>query len=68
METGLYLGTLEDGRPVWVKDPLQAMQHCREDTVLRNLYALREFYDIPETLSTKAVTFYAYTSNPTRWF
>lgn len=44
------------------------MTHCHEDTVLRNLYTLREFYDIPETLGTCEVTFYAYISNPQTWF
>lgn len=67
-ETGLFLGTLEDGRPVWVKSPLQAMTHCHEHTVLRNLYSLREFFDIPESLGTREVTFYAYASNPLTWF
>lgn len=67
-ETGLFLGALENGKPVWVKSPLQAMTHCHEDTVLRNLYTLREFYDIPETLGTCEVTFYAYISNPQTWF
>lgn len=67
-DTGMFLGTLTDGRPVWVKDPLQAMQHCREQTVLRNLYALREFYEIPEILATREMTFYAYASNPLQWF
>lgn len=66
--TGLFLGTLSDGRPVWVKDPLQAMQHCTQDIVLKNLYALREFYDVPEMLGTTCVTFYAYASNPLQWF
>lgn len=64
----MFLGTMTDGRPVWVKDPLLAMQHCHEDTVLRNLYCLREFYEVPEMLGTKAVTFYAYVSNPIEWF
>lgn len=67
-ESGLFLGALENGAPVWVKSPLQAMTYCHEDTVLRNLYALREFYDIPETLGTREVTFYAYASNPLTWF
>ena len=67
-ETGLFLGTMTDGRPVWVKDPLLAMQHCHEETVLRNLYALREFYEVPEMLGTKEVTYYAYASNPLEWF
>lgn len=67
-DTGMFLGTLENGKPVWVKSPLQAMTHCHHDTVLRNLYALREFYDIPENLGTREVTFYAYASNPLTWF
>jgi hypothetical protein len=67
-EEGLYLGTLSDGRPVWVKDPLQAMQHCHADTALRNLYVLREFFNTPETLGIREVTFYAFVSNPTQWF
>ena len=65
---GLFLGTMTDGRPVWVKHPLQAMQHCHADTALRNLYVLREFYDTPETLRIEEVTFYALASNPTQWF
>lgn len=64
----MFLGTLEDGRPVWVKSPLQAMQHCHADTALKNLYVLREFYDIPERLGIKEVLFYALTSDPRHWF
>lgn len=64
---GLYLATLDDGQPVWVKDPALALQHCHLDTVLHNLYILREFFNVPHTLGTKEVVFYAYTSNPTRW-
>ena len=67
-DAGLYLGTMADGTPVWVKHPLQAMQHCHHDTALRNLYVLREYFDVPEMLGVKEVTFVAFASNPTQWF
>lgn len=59
---------MSDGKPVWVKHPLQAMQHCHHDTALRNLYVLREFFEVPEMLNIKEVTFSAFASNPTQWF
>lgn len=66
--TGHYLATLESGQAVWVKDPMLALQHCRHETVLHNLYILREFFDVPGMLAIEEVTFYANASNPLSWF
>ncbi|MFZ9551035.1 MAG: hypothetical protein ACO27R_03985 [Hylemonella sp.] len=65
--TGLFLATLEKGKPLWVSNPCLALQHCHFGTVLHNLCMLREFFNVPESLGVRQLVFYAYKSDPTQW-
>ena len=67
LDTGNFLASIKDGKPLWVSHPTEALTHTSMEVACSNLHKLREFYKI-EGIRLEPINFYAYPERPTQWF
>lgn len=66
-ETGQYIASVKEGKPVWASHPLDSLTHVSMEVASHNLHKLRDFYKLPN-VRLEPVMFYAFPERPTQWF